>query len=145
MSTQDIEGPQDVAEDADAETADMDFEIAFYEAILEQAPNCVDVLMALSNNYTRRGLFEKGLNADQRLCRLRPSDPIIRYNLACSYSLLGQCDDALDTLQQAVCLGYSDLAFIQQDPDLEVVRQDPRYITFLEGLQLKKPRPKPAR
>jgi tetratricopeptide (TPR) repeat protein len=141
MSSQDIEGPQDVAESAEGENEDMDFEIAFYEAILEQVPNCEDVLMALSNNYTQRGLFEKGLGADQRLCQLRPQDPIIRYNLACSYSLLGQCDDALDTLQQAVCLGYTDLAFIQQDPDLEVVRRDPRYTSFLENLQLKQPKP----
>jgi tetratricopeptide (TPR) repeat protein len=141
MSPQDIEGPQDVAEDAEGENEDLDFEITFYEAILEQAPNCLDVLMALSNNYTRRGLLEKGLGADQRLSQLRPQDPIIRYNLACSYSLLGQCDDALDTLQEAVGLGYSDLAFIQQDPDLEVVRQDPRYATFLENLQRKQPTP----
>jgi tetratricopeptide (TPR) repeat protein len=132
MGSPNPEEALDASPGADGE--DLDFEIAFFEAILQKLPNSVDVLMALSNNYTRQGLFEKGMTMDKRLCKIRTRDPIVRYNLACSYSLLGQLDESFDALQQAVTLGYRDLAFLQKDPDLEGMRRDPRYARFLERL-----------
>jgi tetratricopeptide (TPR) repeat protein len=114
---------------------DLDFEIAFYERILRRLPDSIDVLMALGNDYTERGLVEKGLAVDERLCRLRASDPIVRYNLACSYSLMGKVDEALTTLEQAVALGYRDCTHLQRDPDLDHIRRDPRYTAILERVQ----------
>jgi tetratricopeptide (TPR) repeat protein len=117
---------------------DLDFEIAFYEGILEHLPDSTDVLMALGNDYTQRGLFEKGLGVDKRLCELRQRDPIIHYNLACSYSLLGRIDESIQALEQAIAFGYVDLRYVQQDPDLENLRRDPRYVALLEGAVSKK-------
>ncbi len=94
MGPSETEGAQGAARSAEEE--DLDFEIEFYEAVLQRAPNSVDVLMALSNNYTRRGFFEQGLGIDRRLCKLRANDPIVHYNLACSYSLLGRNGEALE-------------------------------------------------
>ena len=116
----------------DPEGEDVEFEIGFYEAILKKLPESVDVLMALGNDYTRHGLFEKGMWIDQRLCQLRPGDPVVRYNLACSCSLLGRPDDALDALEEAVHLGYANFAYMQEDPDLQNLRGDPRYLRLLE-------------
>lgn len=112
---------------------DLEFEIPFYEGILSHLPDSVDLLMALGNDYTQRGLFEKGLGIDQRLCQLRRRDPIVHYNLACSYSLLARVDEALGALQQAIAFGYDDFRYIQQDPDLEHVRGDPRFVALLES------------
>ena len=114
---------------------DLDFEIAFFERILRRLPESVDVLMALGNNYTERGHFEKGMKIDQRLCRLRPTDPIIHYNLACSYAIVGKVDQAIETLEHAVALGYHNGAYIQRDPDLDGIRRDPRYLALLERVQ----------
>jgi tetratricopeptide (TPR) repeat protein len=114
------------------EMEELDFEIAFYEGILERLPDAADVLMALGNDYTRRGLLEKGLAIDEQLCRLRGNDPIVRYNLACTYSLLGRLDDALEALTTAVAMGYNDFSYMQQDPDLDNLRADPRYADLLE-------------
>jgi tetratricopeptide (TPR) repeat protein len=113
------------------EDEDLDFEIAFFEEILTRLPDSIDVLMALGNNYTRRGLFEKGLGIDERLCKLRVRDPIVHYNLACSYALIGQADKALATLQLAIDYGYHDFAYLQRDPDLEGIRRDPRFLALL--------------
>lgn len=110
----------------------LDFEIAFYEEILERLPESVDVLMALGNDYTRRGHHEKGLTVDERLCKLRDRDPVVHYNLACSCALLGRVDEAFLALQQAIGFGYDDFAHLQRDPDLTNLRQDPRYIALLE-------------
>ncbi|MFP4057283.1 MAG: TPR end-of-group domain-containing protein [Candidatus Brocadiia bacterium] len=130
-------GPEDTGPTSrrrDPSDEDLDFEVAFYEQILQRLPDYTDVLMALGNNYTQRGDFEKGLAIDERLCQLRAGDPIVRYNLACSYSLLGRVDEALQALEQAAEFGYRDVAYIQRDPDLENVRTDPRYAALLERL-----------
>jgi tetratricopeptide (TPR) repeat protein len=112
----------------------LDFEIAFYEGILARLPDSQDVLMALGNDYTQRGLFAKGLTVDQRLCELRDGDPIAHYNLACSFSLLGRLDEALAALKQAVAYGYRDFEYVQQDPDLANLRADPRYLALLDDV-----------
>lgn len=106
---------------------DLDFQMEFYEKILSEKPDFVEVMIALGEIYTKKGLYEKGLKLDTRLSQLRPDNPMIHYNLACSLSLLGDVDAALRAIEQAICLGYRDLAFMNRDPDLENVRQDKRY------------------
>ncbi|MBL7222463.1 MAG: hypothetical protein ISS72_01290 [Candidatus Brocadiae bacterium] len=128
------QGDKEVLHSMNSDGEDLDFEIDFYKSVLDQVPDCVDVLMALSNGYTRQGQFAEGLSIDERLCVLRSNDPIVRYNLACSHSLLGQYELSIEALRQAVVLGYSDVGFLQKDPDLEGLRTDPRYATLLEQL-----------
>ena len=109
------------------EEKDLDFEISFYEGMLKRDPNLVDVLKCLGNDYTKRGQYEKGLQVDLRLSRLRPTDPVVFYNLACSYSLLGQTTLAIEGLEKALRLGYGDWEYLVRDPDLDNVRKDPRF------------------
>ncbi len=106
---------------------DLPFEVSLYEAVVSSDPTNVEALMALGEAYTQRGDYPRGLEVDQRLSRLRPADPVVQYNLACSLSLLGRREAALATLEQAVALGYTDLSHLEKDPDLEAVRQDPRF------------------
>ena len=56
---------------------DPDWEIEFFQGIVENAPNHVDALVNLGNLYTKRGEFVKGLEVDRRLVKLRPEDPIV--------------------------------------------------------------------
>ena len=110
---------------------DLDFEITFYEKLLEQNPNFVNALTVLGEAYTRKGRYKDGLRIDQRLAKLKPADPVVYYNLACSYSLLKVADPSLTALKKAIHLGYNDLAFIDKDPDLQFIREDPRYKQLL--------------
>ena len=125
--------------DEESRGEDLDFEIAFYEGIAKKLPNSVDLLMALGNNYTRRGRHEDGLAIDRQLCRLRSNDPIVHYNLACSYSLLSRLDESLEALRRAIALGYADVANMGRDPDLESLRNDPRYAALLESVLRQQP------
>lgn len=112
----------------------LEFEIHFYEKLLSAYPDFVDALIPLGEAYTRRGLYEKGLAIDLRLTQLRGDDPLTWYNLACSHSLLKRLDDAFAALRRAVEQGYTDVAYLQNDPDLANVRQSPQYRHFLESL-----------
>ena len=112
----------------------LDFEITFYEKLLRAYPDFVDVLVPLGNAYTRRRLYDKGLEIDLRLTQLRGNDPLTWYNLACSYSLLKRVEDSLEALRRSFELGYMDLAYLQKDPDLVNLRQSPKYRGFLESV-----------
>ena len=109
------------------EKEDLDFEISFYEGLLKDNPNFISVLHALSDVYTKKGLFEKGLITDRKLAQLRPDDPLVFYNLACDYSLLNKIENSFSCLKQALDLGYDDFDYLEKDPDLVNLRQDPCY------------------
>ena len=116
----------------------LDFEIWFYEGITSRCPNYVEVLQALGNAYTSRGYYEKGLWVDLKLARLCPRDPVVQYNLACSYSLIGEVDDAVSRLRRSVELGYDDVQQMNTDPDLRNVRSDARYGDILDLITSKR-------
>ena len=109
----------------------LDFEIQFFQKLVSAYPDFVDALIPLGNAYTRRGLHEKGLEIDLRLTQLRGHDPLTWYNLACSYALLKRLDDAVEALRRAFELGYRDLAYLQNDPDLANLRPSTKYRQLL--------------
>jgi len=117
---------------------DLDFQIDFFEGILRRHPDYVDVLVVLGEVYTRKGFYQKGLKVDKKLSRLRPDNPIVHYNLACSFSLLGELSKSFQAIERAISLGYEDIAFMCKDPDLSNLRQDERF----EGLVQKAKRRK---
>ena len=110
---------------------DIPYQIEFCEKLIEKNPNFVEVLTALGELYTCQGLYEKGLQVDLRLIKLRPNDPICYYNLACSYSLLRQHNEALEALEKCMVLGYDDFQFLKEDSDLNSLRKDPRFKDLL--------------
>lgn len=110
---------------------DLDFQMSFYEGILKQNPDFVEALIALGEIYTKKGLYEKGLKVDKKLIRLRPDNPIIHYNLACSLSLSGDLANSFKAIKRAIELGYDDFIFLSRDPDLENLRGDGRFMEFI--------------
>jgi adenylate cyclase len=109
-----------------------DFELEFYDHILERATDYVDVLKCQGELLTRKGLHKRGLVVDQRLAELRPHDCVVRYNLACSYALTGHKSEALASLRLALEAGYDDLAYLELDKDLESLRGEPAYQQLLD-------------
>ena len=109
------------------ETRDLDVKIGFLEGIVRRERGYVDALQLLGDHYTQRGQFEEGLRIDERLSRLEPRNPLVFYNLACSYSLTGQLDRAAGALDRALSLGYRDFRWLARDPDLRKLRKHPLY------------------
>jgi len=121
-----------------ADKHDPQFEIVFYENILRHSPDFVEALSALAELYTRAGRHVEGLSLDRRLEQLRPEDPVILYNLACSCSLTGDVAGAFDILRRALDSGYQDLAYLEQDPDLLNLLKDPGFQEYYRGQKDKK-------
>ena len=108
-----------------------DFELNFFERLVKDNPNFVDALVPLAEVYTRKGMYEEGLRIDKKLALLKKLDPTIHYNLACSLALVGEKNEALATLQQAVKLGYHDFDYMKKDSDLKSLRSDPRFKSLM--------------
>jgi tetratricopeptide (TPR) repeat protein len=106
---------------------DLDIEIGFIEGVVRRAPEFIEALQILGDDYTRRGRYAEGLKLDERLARLRPDDALVQYNLACSYSLTGQLVAASAALHRALDLGYRDFKWLAKDPDLSSFRKHPLY------------------
>jgi tetratricopeptide (TPR) repeat protein len=118
-----------------AEQSQIDFEVDFFRSVLERYPDYVDVLRVQGNNLTLKGRIRDGLELDKRLVRLRPTDALAHYNLACSFALLRQTDPALTALRRAIELGYRDFRYMRQDRDLDTIRSDPRYRAMLQEFE----------
>lgn len=113
---------------------EIEVEIGLCQRILEKNPLHYDALVLLGDAYTRNGDYLKGLELDIRLSQIKPENETIRYNLACSYALIGQTDNALKNLSKAVDLGYEDVDHLRNDHDLAVLKEDPRFQTLLQKL-----------
>jgi tetratricopeptide (TPR) repeat protein len=101
----------------------LDLQIQFMEGVVRRDPEYVDALQLLGDHYTQRGKYSQSLKVDERLARLQPDDPLVYYNLACSYSLNRQYDLAVEALEKALNLGYHDLNWLAKDPDLRQLRK----------------------
>jgi len=102
-----------------------DFELSFLERLAKDNPDFVDALVPLADAYTKRGLYQEGLRIDKHLAKIRKDDPVVHYNLACSFALVGDKTKSLTALRRAVRLGYSDFEHLKRDKDLEIIRNHP--------------------
>src|ERR1043166_9921801 len=105
------------------EARELDVKIEFMEGIVRRDPEYVEALQLLGDHYTQRGRFEQSLKVDEQLSRLEPRNPLVFYNLACSYSLNQELDRAAAALEKALTLGYRDFNWLARDPDLRPLRK----------------------
>ncbi len=109
------------------EVRELDVKIAFFEGIIRRDPRYVEALQILGDHYTQRGWYSHSLRVDKRLSRLEPRNPLVFYNLACSYALTDELDRASAALKKALALGYRDFKWLSRDPDLRRLRKHPLY------------------
>jgi predicted Zn-dependent protease len=122
------------------ETRELEVKVEFLEGIVRRDAGYVEALQLLGDHYTQRGQFQDSLKIDERLSRLEPRDPLVFYNLACSYSLTGHVARAATALKRALSLGYRDFKWLARDPDLRILRKDPLYRNIEEKIRKMKVR-----
>lgn len=111
------------------------FEIGFFEAILERNPRYAEVMEILGGLYTEAGRIDDGLRIDRRLVRLMPENPLAHYNLACSLALKERPRDAIRSLAKAIDLGYRDVDWMLQDPDLDPIKEHPHFLGMIKKIK----------
>ncbi len=98
------------------------FHRGLFEAAIELEPDNLECLVGLGDIYAREESYQQSNAIDKKLVELCPKEPRFHYNLACSWSLLGEISKGLQALENALELGFDDLDLILRDKDLDGVR-----------------------
>ncbi len=117
------------------DTDGLEFLAAFLACETARNPGNLAALAELAHVLTRLGRVEEGLSADRRLVELAPESPTVHYNLACSLCLSGHASSAIEELERAIELGYTDVEHLLEDDDLISLRPDSRFQRLVELLR----------
>lgn len=104
-----------------------------YREVLAQDPENYEANGQLGSIYLKLGDYGKSIFHTREAMNLRPDDPNPYYNMACVYARTGEPDRAITFLRQAVAKGFKDFAWMKRDPDLESIRNDPRFKALTSG------------
>jgi adenylate cyclase len=69
-----------------------------------------------------------------RAVALAPDEPSVTVNAACGYARLGRKEEALELLAESFGRGYGKRDWIENDPDYESLRDDPRFQAMMARL-----------
>ncbi len=75
----------------------------------------------------RLGDLPKAVEYADRSLSIDPEDPMLLYNVSCTYVALGRYEDAMKCLERAVDKGFGHREWIDHDPDLDPLRDNPRF------------------
>ena len=108
---------------------------------LERATNYIDLNPDEARAYVlaagalaRLGQRERAKECIHRAQSLAPDDDAILYNSGCALAILGEHQDALNALEKAIKAGLAGGDWMQQDPDWESVRDQPRFKELVSRL-----------
>jgi len=76
----------------------------------------------------------RALDWASRALALDPDDSGVLYNVACVYALGGRTSDALGALEKAVHNGFGHREWLENDTDLDSLRDDPRFKALLQRI-----------
>jgi serine/threonine protein kinase/Flp pilus assembly protein TadD len=88
-----------------------------------------------ANALSHLGERRQALDWNERALAIDPDDAGILYNVACVYSVLGEADKAVDCLERSVALGMRQKEWIENDADLDPLRNHTRFRALLNGLE----------
>jgi hypothetical protein len=74
--------------------------------------------------------YERAIVAYQKAPGIS-KNPVVLYNLACAHARLKQIDKAFEWLNKALNAGFTQLSMLKTDPDLDSMREDPRFADVL--------------
>ena len=108
--------------------------VTLAERQLEFNPDDVRALYLGAANLSAIGEREKALEWVDRVMALDPDDSLVLYNVGCCYALEGEPEKAIDCLERAVVGGYGHKDWLENDSDLNSIRQHPRFLKLMETL-----------
>ena len=98
-------------------------------------PDDADAHNNLGAAYFLSGKTEEAIESYKKAIRIDPDFAIAHYNLACCYSLLGNVSKALKSLGEAIDLGFDDIKHIENDSDLNGLRDEAGYKKLINKLK----------
>ena len=98
-------------------------------------PDHENAHFSLGLAYDKLSKNEEAIESYKHVIRIDPDDEDAHYNLACRYSLLGNINKALKSLGKAIDLGFDDIKHIENDSDLNGLRDEADYKKLINKLK----------
>jgi len=105
------------------------------ERRLRRRPDDARALLIGAVQAALAGDAQRAVTYGERAMVARPDDFSTAYNVCCAYAVLGDLDRALELLDRAVRYGRGNLGWIENDPDLDNLRGDPRFDVIVGRLR----------
>ena len=118
---------------ADAEAAGRRA-LELVEHHVELNPDDSRALILGAMRLVNSGQRERALEWAKRALTIDPEDSGIVYNTACFYAIQGETDEAIACLEKAVQYGFGLRGWLENDPDFNSLRGDPRFQAILKRM-----------
>ncbi len=105
-----------------------------FQKVVEQDPENGMAWFRLGYSLHASGDLAKAIPAHKKASSFERLAAISTYNLACAYSLKKQIDKAFEALEKSIELGMDDVDQLEQDTDLDNLRDDERYAKLLKKM-----------
>lgn len=103
-------------------------------ARLELQPDDTRARYMGANALVALGEIEQGLAWARMAEAAEPDEPMLLYNVGCIYSMAGEIEDAIGTLERAVAGGLTQRGWFEHDSNLDPLRAHPRFRALLASL-----------
>jgi tetratricopeptide (TPR) repeat protein len=104
------------------------------QSSLELNPDDARAANLAASVYADLGETSEAVKYAERSLAIDPEDPMLLYNVACMYSTLGRIDEAISCLERSVDKGFGHREWIDNDPDLIPLRDNPRYKDIVDAI-----------
>ncbi|MCE2613192.1 hypothetical protein LVD13_09435 [Flavobacteriaceae bacterium D16] len=105
---------------------------SFYPSYLKRNPDDARAHQFYAFTLQRLGRMEEARDEMQSGIDQNPDDPIIVYNAACFYALIGDYDASIENLKRAIDNGFGNYEYIRHDPDLYCLKNEPEFIALIQ-------------
>ncbi len=104
------------------------------ERRLELDPKDARALSLGANAHADLGEMERAMRWAEKAAVLAPDDPTVLINAACLHAKQGNKDTALAYLEKSFGRGFGKRDWVENDPDYDCLRDDPRFQALLDKL-----------
>ena len=107
--------------------------VLFYPNYLLHHPDDSRAHQFYAFTLKRLGRLEEAKKEMQKGIEQNPNDPIIIYNAACFYALIGDKTASVENLKKAMDNGFENYDYLRHDPDLNGLQMEPEFMELMEG------------
>ncbi len=101
-------------------------------------PKFEDAFYNLGNAYLLKREITEAKEALNKALDIDPTDCYTFYSLACTFSVENKISEALDYLEKSLLFGFTELEHIQQDTDLNNIRNESKFKALIKKYSIKK-------
>jgi adenylate cyclase len=104
------------------------------DAHLELNPDDARAWYLSAGALMRLGQPKQALERARRALAIDPEDAAVLYNVACVHALAGSSEEALDNLDKAIQNGFGHRDWLENDSELDSIREESRFQALLRKL-----------